>query len=188
LTRAFPQLNLPPMPALSTVLGVLSLVCIALGVLTTPIPVLGALFSFCAPALAIAGIIVGGLAMSRAKQAARRRAPAQSDAGEAAAPGLPEESRNSGRTGVIISAVALLPALLTAMTCGVCNALCSTGQIRTQRDFQFNVQRGPIDARPDAGPRPDAGRPDAPVPSDAARPSDEAPPPVFPPPPLDAPP
>jgi hypothetical protein len=155
------------MAGLSILLGVLSLACVALGVLATPIPVLGALFSFAAPLLAIAGIIVGGLAMSRSQQA-----------GPLAPPGEPTPAappRRVGLAGVIVSAIALLPALLTAMTCGVCNALCSTGQIQTRRDFKFDIQRG---LPPPVQPRdtPDAGR----------QPSDpDAPPPVFPPPPLD---
>jgi hypothetical protein len=157
------------MAALSILLGVLSLACVALGVLTTPIPVLGALFSFAAPLVAIAGIVVGGLAMSRSQQAAARPVTPGEPA-PAAAP-----TRRVGLPGVIVSAVALLPALLTAMTCGVCNALCSTGQIQTRRDFNFDIQRG----RPPAAPprdTPDAGR----EPGDP-----DAPPPVFPPPPLD---
>jgi hypothetical protein len=156
------------MAALSILLGVLSLACVALGVLTTPIPVLGAMFSFAAPLLAIAGIVVGGLAMSRSQQAGQPAAPAET--APAAAP-----VRRVGLPGVIVSAVALLPALLTAMTCGVCNALCSTGQIQTRRDFKFDIQPVPPPAStpqdtPDAGGEP--GNPDAP-------------PPVFPPPPLD---
>jgi hypothetical protein len=157
------------MAGLSILLGVLSLACVALGVLATPIPVLGALFSFAAPLLAIAGIIVGGLAMSRSQQA-----------GPPVTPGAPAPAaapRRVGLPGVIVSAVALLPALLTAMTCGVCNAFFSTGQIQTRRDFKFDIQPGlppPLQPRdtPDAGREP--GEPGAP-------------PPVFPPPPLDRP-
>jgi hypothetical protein len=157
------------MAGLSILLGVLSLACVALGVLATPIPMVGALFSFAAPLLAIAGIIVGGLAMSRSQRA-----------GPPVTPGEPipaAPARKVGLPGVIVSAVALLPALLTALTCGVCNALCSTGQIQTRRDFKFDIQRG---LPPPAPPRdaPDAGQ----EPGDPA-----APPPVFPPPPLDPP-
>jgi hypothetical protein len=158
------------MAGLSILLGVLSLACVALGVLATPIPMLGALFSFAAPLLAIAGIIVGGLAMSRSQRA-----------GPPVTPGEPVPVARAGKVGlpgVILSAVALLPALVTALTCGVCNALFSTGQIQTRRDFKFDIQRG---LPPPAPPRdaPDGGRE---PPADPG-----APPPVFPPPPLDRP-
>jgi len=172
------------MAALSIVLGVLSLACVALGVLFTPVPLMGAAFSFGAPALAIAGIVVGGIAMSRAKRSVALAAP---QGLPNAGPSAPAQAPNPGSsgvalTGVIVSALALLPALLTALTCGVCNAVFSTGQFQTQRNFQFNLQRGfpPV---PDAGPtRPEprqSGRG-----RDAGAPDDDAPPPAFPAPPL----
>lgn len=194
----------------SIALGVLSLACVGLGVVLTPIPVVGALFAFAAPALAIAGIITGGIAMARAKRAAvvaPVAAPPPAAAPSLAEPAvLPSEaaaspleapaphpltpvprptatavtppSSGAALTGVIISSVALLPALLTALTCGVCNALCATGQMQTHRNLQFDIQRSlppPLEV-PDAGsPRTDAG----------SRPQSDAPPPAFPAPPLD---
>jgi hypothetical protein len=164
------------------VLAVAALVSMGLGVLTTPIPLLGALFSFGAPALALAGVIVGGRALSQARQR--------------------DEPTSLANAGVITSAVAFVPALLTALTCGVCNALCSTGEIQTRRDFQFQVGPGGL-LQHDAGaaqpPRPplppppgqsDAGAPRG-GPDAAPRPvtpgaddADDAPPPAFPPPPV----
>jgi hypothetical protein len=158
----------------SIVLAALSLVSIGLGVLTTPIPVVGAIFSFGAPTLAIAGVITGGLAMSRARRENR--------------------SRDLALAGVITSAICFVPALITALTCGVCNALCSTGRIETRRDFHFNIQQGTGgsqagragqggSAEPLTLPPPPGGKPRAPSGHDAG--PRDAPPPAFPPPPID---
>jgi hypothetical protein len=85
-------------------------VCTVFGVLLTPVPVVGAVFAFGAPVLAIAGIVVGGKAVTASKQ------------------------RGGGErlalAGVIVSAIALVPALITALTCGTCNALCATGGVK----------------------------------------------------------
>jgi hypothetical protein len=160
----------------SIVLAALSLVSIGLGVLTTPVPVLGAIFSFAAPALALAGIITGGMALSRARRE--------------------NQPRDLALAGVIISALCFVPALITALTCGVCNALCSSGPVEIRRDFHFGVQPGAA-RPPDAGvggsgppvpafpPPPRVGSP-APAAGSGARP--DAPPPAFPPPPIQQPP
>jgi hypothetical protein len=178
------------MAPLSIVLGVLSLVCVALGVLLTPVPVLGALFAFAAPALAIAGIVVGGIAMSRARRALEGPAmpggntvvlPAEG----AQVPARARQASGGAQAGVIVSALALVPALLTALTCGVCNALCSNG-VQLQRSVQFGVPGGPS-AWPPAG----GAASDAPVERRSPRNDagvgpgdDDAPPPAFPAPPL----
>jgi hypothetical protein len=162
------------------VLAVAALVSMGLGVLTTPIPLLGALFSFGAPALALAGVIVGGRALSQARRQ--------------------DEPTTLANAGVIASALAFVPALLTALTCGVCNALCSGGEIQTRRDFQFQVGPGgllqadagtaqpPLPPLPPPPAAPDAGLPSSPggptAPDAAAEPADDAPPPAFPPPPV----
>jgi len=158
----------------SLVLAALSLVSIGLGVLTTPIPVVGAIFSFGAPTLALAGVITGGLAMSRARRENR--------------------SRDLALAGAITSGLCFVPALITALTCGVCNALCSTGRFETRRDFHFNIQQGTGgSAAGHAGqggsgdpltlPPPPRARPTAPSGGDAGQ--RDAPPPAFPPPPID---
>ena len=157
------------MAAGSIALAVLSFVSMVAGVLTTPIPGVGAAFSFGAVALAIAGIVLGGKAMSRAKQRGG--------------------ANGAGQAGVIVSALALAPALLTAMTCGLCNAFCSDGRIQTQRSF--NVHFGqPVPGPPgDAGTGTDDAQQGAPPPHEAkpeAPPrAKDAPPPAFPPPPID---
>jgi hypothetical protein len=156
----------------SIVLAALSLASIGLGVLATPVPVLGAVFSFAAPALALGGIITGGIAMSRARRENR--------------------PRDLALAGVIASALCFVPALLTALTCGVCNALCSSGGFETRRDFHFGVQGSPagtgaFGGAGQGGPVRRAPAADAPE-ADAGAPRPFAPPPAFPPPPIQQPP
>src|SRR5687767_13598514 len=116
------------------------------GVVFTIFPVFGSALSFLAPLLAIAGTVMGGLSYSRAKR-------------EGMSTGAP-------LAGIIVNAIAFLPAVAVAMTCGLCNA-CITAQ-------SVNPPRPPDGGWPAA----DAGV--APV---AAPPG--APPPAFPPPPMD---
>jgi hypothetical protein len=161
LTLGAASRNLPAMAAGSLVLALVSFVCIVFGVLLSAVPGLGAVFAFGAPALAIAGIVLGGKAMSRPKQ-------------QGAVSGV-------GQAGVIASTIALVPALITAMTCGVCSAFCADGGFQTQR--RFNVQFG----TPQQQQHPGSGaagsgaaqpqRPDTPA-------DPGAPPPAFPPPPI----
>jgi hypothetical protein len=150
----------------SILLAVLALISMGIGVLTTPIPVVGAVFSFGAPALALLGIILGGKAMSRAKQRGAVDGTAQA--------------------GVIVSALAMVPALLTAMTCGVCNAMCADGKFETQRSFNMRIGQPLQDRDASTGTATgtdDGAPPPPPAPSPPAAPG--APPPAFPPPPID---
>jgi hypothetical protein len=160
------------MAAASIVLGVLAVVFIGLGVLATPIPVLGTVLSFTAPALALAAVVTGGVAMSRAKREGR--------------------SAEGATAGVVVGALAFVPALMVALTCGVCNALCSAstlqgGPVRVRLGGGFGPDSGvpfalppPPGAKPPASPEPSTPPP-APAPGDPA-----APPPAFPPPPIGA--
>jgi hypothetical protein len=107
----------------SIVLAVASLLCIGAGVLTTPIPVVGTLFSFGAPALGLLGVILGGMDISRARKQG--------------------QSRDAALAGVILSALCFLPALATSLTCGVCNALWTSGPIQVRRDIRFDVRNNP---------------------------------------------
>lgn len=146
------------MALMSILLSVVALLCTAIGFFTTPIPVLGTLFSFGAAALALLGVVLGGRAVSAAKQQGR--------------------PNDTGRIGVILNALALVPALLVALTCGVCNALFSSGNVQLQRDFQFNLgQGGPgADAGPNAMPPPPRAAPTEPGPGEPANPSAPVPP------------
>lgn len=137
------------MALISILLSVVALLCTAIGFFTTPIPVLGTLFSFGAAALAILGVVLGGRAVSAAKRQGT--------------------TNDTARIGVILNALALVPALLVALTCGVCNALFSSGNVQVQRDFQFNMGQGDPDAGPSALPPPQhaaPGEPGAPPPAE----------------------
>jgi hypothetical protein len=163
----------------SILLALAALACVGIGFLTTPIPVVGTVFSFLAPALALAGVVAGGVALSRARRAAQ--------AGDAAV------------VGIVLGALALVPALLVAMTCGVCNALFTAGGIEARRGFDVRFGSGRALVAPDAGPsgaypparsavpaprRPPSDTPPDETPAPGAPRDRAAPPPAFPPPPL----
>jgi len=89
------------------VLGVFALVCALAGALLFWVPFLGTMISFLAPVLALAGTILGGIALSRAKAGGG-------------------ESEGLAIGGLVTSIVALIPSVLVAVTCGACN-VCATG-------------------------------------------------------------
>jgi len=127
------------MAILSILLSVLAAVCTLIGFLTTPIPVVGAVFSFGAAGVALGGIMLGGKAVSKAKREG--------------------SSHDVARIAVVLNVLAFVPALLVAFTCGACNAFVSTGNFQLQRDFQINVGPGmPGDAGGNALPPPARAR------------------------------
>ena len=166
----------------SIVLAVLAVVCTGAGVLATPVPVVGTVFSVAAPILAVTGVVLGGMDVSRRKRAG--------------------QGGDAPLVGVVLSALAFFPAIMTAFTCGLCNALWSSTPVEVRRDIRFNV-RDPrslpgapdVDGGTQALPPPFApgfGKPGdapaAPVP-DAAAPTGATPAPsapAIPPPPLPA--
>ncbi|HKU37063.1 MAG TPA: hypothetical protein VJR89_02920 [Polyangiales bacterium] len=162
------------MGLLSILLSALAVVCAGIGVLTAVVPKVGLIFAFGAPALAVAGIMLGGSAMSRAKRAG--------------------QTSETGKLGAILSAVAFVPSVLVALTCGVCNAFFSTGDVRLHKDFRVGGTPFGVDAGARALPppqrlgRPQAGQaaPDAPQRPANPQPADTPPPaePALPPPPL----
>lgn len=138
------------MALVSILLSVVALICTAIGFFTTPIPVVGTLFSFGAAAVALLGVVLGGRGVSAARRLGR--------------------PNDAARIGVVLNALALVPALLVALTCGLCNALFSSGNVQLQRDFQFNLGQG---LGPDGGPggfppppraEPEPANPGAPLP------------------------
>jgi hypothetical protein len=169
------------MALVSILLAVVAFVCTLLGFVTTPIPVIGLVFSFGAAAIALGGAMLGGKAISRAKRAS-----------------LPTDA---ARIAVVLNVIAFVPALLVALTCGVCNALFSAGGVQTHRgiDFNFNPRGIPgfaSDAGPNALPPPrralDAGAaPGSQPPPEPGAPGSQPPPApaapgTLPPPPLPA--
>jgi hypothetical protein len=88
------------------VLGVFAFVCMAGGALLAWVPFLGTMLSFLAPVLALGGIILGGVAYSRARSGGG-------------------ESEGLAIGGLVTSVIAFVPAVLVALTCGLCNT-CAT--------------------------------------------------------------
>jgi hypothetical protein len=159
------------MAIVSILLAVVAFVGTLIGFLTTPIPVVGVVFSFGAAAVALGGIILGGRAISAAKLR-----------------GMPNDV---GRIAVVLNILAFIPALLVAITCGVCNALMSTGNMQVQRDLNFGVGPGffsdggvpGMPPPPRAPARQDPSKPRQPDPPNQPEPSQPArlPPPPLPP-------
>jgi hypothetical protein len=90
----------------SIVLGALSVLCMIGGVLATPIPFLGVMLSFLSPLLAMLGIVLGGVALSRSRSGG-------------------EESEGVAIGGLVTNIVVLVPSFLVAVTCGLCNTICT---------------------------------------------------------------
>ncbi len=91
----------------SIILGAFAFICMIAGALLSLVPFLGTMLSFLAPVLALAGIILGGVALSRAKAGAG-------------------ESEGLAIGGLVTSIIAFIPSVLVALTCGLCN-VCATG-------------------------------------------------------------
>lgn len=143
------------------------LLCL-LGFLTAWIPVVGTVLAFGAPVAALVGITLGGMAWSRAREAGR--------------------SADMPVVAVIMNVLALVPALLVAFTCGVCNALVSSGPVHIEHHWGTGlVDAGWLPAPADF-PRParaggDAGLPSPMDPALDAQPDEgpaELPPPSLP--------
>lgn len=88
------------------VLGVFAFICMVGGAVLAWVPFLGTMLSFLAPVLALAGIILGGVALSRSKSGGG-------------------ESEGFAIGGLVTSIVAFVPSVLVALTCGLCNT-CAT--------------------------------------------------------------
>lgn len=127
------------------------------GLLAVIVPVLGAIIAFTAPALALAAIVTGGVAMSRANR--------------------DRENNGTGLAGLILGMLAFIPAMFVATTCGLCNALFSAGgfEDRSQFDFQFDTRNWQQNLPPGLAPDRDAGTPSG---------RSDTPSPAFEPPPL----
>ncbi|MBN8615938.1 MAG: DUF4190 domain-containing protein, partial [Deltaproteobacteria bacterium] len=90
----------------SVILGVFSFLLMIAGVLLFWVPFLGTMLSFLSPILSIAGVILGGVAMSRAKQGMG-------------------ESEGLATAGLVLNIIAFIPAMTIAVICGSCNMLCT---------------------------------------------------------------
>jgi hypothetical protein len=164
----------------SVLVGVLALLMMFAGIFLAWRPGAGSLLSFGAPLVALVGAVLGGMAMSRAKQ----------EGG----------SSGAGLAGLIVSIVAFLLGLVFALTCGLCNALFTAEMVKNRGRLpdggvMWRVDRGttpPWRREPDGGvgampsvPDEPAALGDTPPPGDAPSGGtvDAVPPPAFPPPP-----
>ncbi|MFK7985410.1 MAG: hypothetical protein AB8I08_05220 [Sandaracinaceae bacterium] len=97
----------------SIVLGILAVMFAAGGFLISFVPsvgaIPGALLTLTAPLLALIGIVLGGVGLSRAKS-------------EGTETGLPT-------AGLIVSVIAFFPAFLVAITCGLCDMMCASAML-----------------------------------------------------------
>ena len=148
----------------SIILGVLSMIFAVAGFLLSWVPVLGALLSFGAPMLALIGIVLGGVGMSRAKQ----------EGGET---GIP-------MAGMIVCIVCFFPALLVALTCGVCNTMCTTASMNAPDRPRSNTATpwyldGGSSQSPGLGPQPAQPAP-VPQPAQPLQPQQAPQPPQLP--------
>jgi hypothetical protein len=144
----------------SILLCALAVLFMGIGVITAWLPVIGFIFAFGSPALALLGVILGGAAMSKAKR-------------------MGQES-GTGLAGVILNTLTFIPALLVAFTCGVCNACVSSAVLDPSNAGRWDVivRPGPFQTAPK--------KPDKPSDEPEDEPQDpHSPPPLFPPPPLD---
>ncbi len=162
------------MAVASLILGIFSIFAAIGGVGTVMVPYLGSFLSFLAPLVALAGVILGGVGLSQANRSG--------------------EATGLAMAGLIVSGVAFLPALLLALTCGMCNAACSNNAARTGGGV-FSIFDGGVPPRmPIPAPAPAPSQPPGPSPIPAPVPAvggdaepAVAPPPAFPPPPIERP-
>lgn len=155
------------MAGMSIALGIGAFLMMFGGFVLSFIPFVGTILSFGAPVMALAGIVTGAVARSRASQIG--------------------EPDGAATAGLIVSVIAFIPALLVAVTCGLCNACMSAAVLDP------NARRGRVwTTFPDGGAGWVRSRPQTLGPADAGRepaapvpPTDPtAPPPALPPPPL----
>lgn len=153
------------MGIVSILLCVFAVLFMAIGLITAWLPVVGFVFAFGSPALALLGVILGGAAMSKAKRM-----------------GL---ESSAGLVGVILNALIFFPSLLLAFTCGVCNACVSSAVLDPSNAGRWNVvvKRG-LFQMPSKEPKEPAEPSDEPEDQSEDQDDPHSPPPIFPPPPL----
>jgi len=151
------------MGIVSILLCVFAVLFMGIGLIAAWVPVVGFLFAFGSPALALLGVILGGAAMSKAKRM-----------------GL---ESGTGLVGVIINTLIFFPSLLVAFTCGVCNACVSSAVLDPANTGRWDivVKPGPFQMPPKKSAEPSDEPDDQPEDSD----DPHQPPPLFPRPPLD---
>lgn len=100
----------------SSILAILAFVFLLGGMLTSLVPYVGTVLSFGAPLLALFGIVLGGVGISRAKQHG--------------------DSDTFATLGLTLNIIAFLFGLVFALTCGLCNACISQS---AQQNARWNL-------------------------------------------------
>jgi hypothetical protein len=145
----------------------------ALGFFFSWVPVLGFVFAFGAPVVALAAVVFGGVALSQARKE--------------------EQESAAGLAGVILGVVTFVPALVVAMTCGACNACMTAGVLAPGgQGVKWQINPGQVTQPAAKKPAKKAGMTGAPdktaapeAPAEPAKPPEPgSPPPAFPPPPF----
>lgn len=145
-----PKANDDTMGVASSILAILAFVFLLGGMLTSLVPYVGSVLSFGAPLLALFGIVLGGVGISRAKQHG--------------------DSDTFATLGLTLNIIAFLFGLVFALTCGLCNACISQS---AQQNARWNLGPTPGSAR--STPTPSITTPTIPT-----GPSGFSPPPLVP--------
>ncbi|MBX3251669.1 MAG: hypothetical protein KF901_31115 [Myxococcales bacterium] len=106
----------------SAILGLASMLFMVGGAVTTLVPVVGSLLSFGAPVVALFGLVLGGVAISRAQRHG--------------------EPSTFATVGLVLNAIGFLMGLVFAMTCGLCNACLSQAQTDPHAHWQLGPTPG----------------------------------------------
>jgi hypothetical protein len=142
----------------SSILAILAFVFLLGGMLTSLVPYVGSVLSFGAPLLALFGIVLGGVGMSRAKQHG--------------------DSDTFATLGLTLNIIAFLFGLVFALTCGLCNACISQS---AQQNARWNLGPTPGSAGgAGMGSPGSAGTWPTPAPTPPTGPSGFSPPPLVP--------
>lgn len=94
----------------SLILGLLSFVFMIAGLFTSMIPFVGGALSFGAPVVGLFGLVLGGVALSRATREG--------------------DSSGMATAGMVVSGICFVLSLVFALTCGMCNACMSTAAVQ----------------------------------------------------------
>ena len=141
----------------SSILAILAFVFLLGGMLTSLVPYVGSVLSFGAPLLALFGIVLGGVGMSRAKQHG--------------------DSDTFATLGLTLNIIAFLFGLVFALTCGLCNTCISQS---AQQNARWNLGPTPGSAGGAGMGSPGSAGWPTPAPTPPTGPSGFSPPPLVP--------
>ena len=111
----------------SLILGLLSFVFMIAGLFTSMVPFVGSALSFGAPIVGLFGLVLGGVALSRANQMG--------------------DSTGLATAGMVVSGICFVLSPVFALTCGMCNACVSTAAMNDPNS-PFNPNYNPPNYTP----------------------------------------